>query len=85
MPDDEPCEGALRELYSFLDGALTDDRRAAIQQHLDDCPPCYEHYDFEAELRLIIAAKCKDTVSDMLRDRIAQALVNEAPPSDSTI
>jgi mycothiol system anti-sigma-R factor len=85
MADDGPCEEALQELYTFLDGELTDDRRAAIQQHLDDCPPCYEQYDFEAELRLIVAAKCKDTVPDALRDRIAQALVNEVPPSDSTI
>jgi mycothiol system anti-sigma-R factor len=85
MPEDEPCEEALQELYTFLDGELTDDRRAAIQQHLDDCPPCYEQYDFEAELRLIVAAKCKDTVPDSLRDRIAHALGNEAPPSEPAI
>ena len=71
------CDDALHELYTYLDGELTDERRAAIKQHLDDCPPCGEFYEFEAELRVVIAKKCTEQVPDSLKQRIAQALDKE--------
>jgi mycothiol system anti-sigma-R factor len=78
---DGGCDDSLYELYSFLDGELTENRRAEIKRHLDDCPPCYEQFDFEAELRIVIAQKCRDTVPDSLRDRIARALGVEPDPT----
>jgi len=79
---DENCDDALHELYGYLDGELTTERRAKIQHHLDECPPCYEAFDFEAELRIVIARKCTETVPDALKQRIAEALdkeVGQAP------
>jgi mycothiol system anti-sigma-R factor len=73
----EDCNETLRELYLFLDGELTDDDREHIRQHLDDCSPCLEAYDFEAELRLVIKHRCSDTVPESLRDRIARAIDHE--------
>jgi mycothiol system anti-sigma-R factor len=64
------CDEALHELYTFLDGELTDDRRSRIRVHLDDCSPCLEVFDFEAELRIVIKQKCRDQVPDALRQRI---------------
>jgi len=80
MPD-ENCDDALHELYGYLDGELTVERRTIIQQHLDDCPPCYEAFDFEAELRIVIARKCTETVPDSLKQRIADALAAEGEPT----
>ncbi len=71
------CDDALRELYGYLDGQLTDDRRAAIQRHLDDCPPCLEAKDFEVELRAVIAKKCRDTVPEQLKLRILGVIEQE--------
>jgi mycothiol system anti-sigma-R factor len=68
------CDDTLHELYSFLDGELTAEKRRLIQTHLDDCPPCYEAFDFEAELRIVIAQKCRDEVPEALRRRIADAI-----------
>jgi mycothiol system anti-sigma-R factor len=68
------CDDALHELYSFIDGELTDDVRTRIRQHLEDCPPCFERYDFEAELKLVIGEKCRERVPDGLKDRILDAL-----------
>ncbi len=73
------CDEALHELYGFIDGELTDERRGLIQRHLDDCPPCYEAFDFEAELRQVIAHRCRDTVPESLRHRIADAIGREKP------
>ena len=68
------CNEALHELYEYLDGELTDERREAIQHHLTDCSPCLEAFDFQAELKIVIAHKCQDEVPDALKARIAGAL-----------
>ena len=72
--DHGDCEETLVELYTFLDGELTDERREHIQHHLEECGQCLEAFDFEAELRMVIAHKCQDPCPDRLRERIAQAL-----------
>jgi len=68
------CKDALHQLYDFLDGELTDNKRAAIQHHLDTCQPCAEPYDFEAELRIVIRKKCAETVPDSLMAKVRKAL-----------
>jgi mycothiol system anti-sigma-R factor len=68
------CEQALRTLYSFLDGELTAQRRQAIQEHLDRCSPCLEAFDFEAELKIVVARCCRDQVPERLRRRVADIL-----------
>ena len=71
------CQDALHELYGYLDGELTDDRRAAIQRHLDECQPCAEPYDFEAELRDVVRRKCQEQVPDNLMAKVRDALERE--------
>ncbi len=73
------CAETLHELYHFLDGELTDAKRAHIQQHLEECPPCYEAFDFEAEIKAYIASKCRERSPDELRARIAEAIGHEQP------
>jgi len=68
------CNDALRVLYEFLDGELTSERRHDIEAHLDDCSPCLEAFDFNAEVRQVIAQKCRDEVPEDLKRRIAEAL-----------
>src|SRR3954471_16506018 len=68
------CEEALHDLYTYLDGELTEDRRGLIKGHLDDCNPCFEAFDFEAELRIVISHRCRDEVPDSLRQRIGDQL-----------
>ncbi|HEY7072740.1 MAG TPA: mycothiol system anti-sigma-R factor [Acidimicrobiales bacterium] len=72
------CQDSLHELYRYLDGELTEDRRDKIQQHLDGCQPCAEPYDFEAELRSVIRRKCQEQVPEALVAKVKAALVNEA-------
>jgi len=73
----EDCNETLKELYGFLDGQLSDDDREHIRHHLDDCSPCLEAFDFEAELRLVIRNRCTDQVPESLRERIARAIEAE--------
>ena len=72
--DKGDCVEAVHLLYHYLDGELTAERRVLIRQHLDDCPPCGQAFDFEAELRVVVSQKCRETVPDHLRRRVAEAL-----------
>ena len=75
------CDDALHTLYHFLDGELTPDRRSAIQRHLDECAPCLHAFDFESELKSVVARSCRDQVPEHLKQKIARAL-SEASGSD---
>lgn len=68
------CAETVARLYEFLDGELTEERRSAITAHLDHCPPCGSVAHFEAELRRVIADRCRDHVPAQLRERIAAEL-----------
>lgn len=73
----DDCGEAIRELYTFLDGELTEERRRYIAVHLDECGNCAEAAGFEAELRMVISRRCKDRVPDSLIERVAAALAAE--------
>jgi mycothiol system anti-sigma-R factor len=81
--DKSGCQEAIHTLYHFLDGELTLERRQEIAQHLHECSPCLDAFDFEAELKLVIARKCRDQVPEALRVRVYQALMDASgqPPS----
>ena len=72
------CDRAVRELYSFMDGELTESLRVAFEAHLNACGSCVEIVTFEAELRKVIANRCQDRVPEELRLRIAAAISREA-------
>ncbi len=69
------CQEAIHTLYHFLDGELTPERRAAITIHLEECGPCLDAFDFEADLKRVIARKCRDQVPEALRMRVYEALI----------
>jgi len=71
------CDETIERLYYYLDGELTEERRTEIARHLDMCGPCVDVFGFEAELRKVIANRCKDHVPDALLDRVARALEDE--------
>jgi mycothiol system anti-sigma-R factor len=79
-----PCESALQELYLYLDGELTIEKRTVIKMHLDDCNPCFEAYDFEAELRIVISKHCREEVPESLRQRVAEQLATFDEPAQES-
>jgi mycothiol system anti-sigma-R factor len=68
------CEYTIQQVYFYLDGELTSYRRWQITRHLNRCPPCKQGFDFELELRHVVADRCRDKVPDELKRRIADAL-----------
>jgi anti-sigma factor (TIGR02949 family) len=76
------CSAMLKRLYNFLDGELTDERRHKIQSHLDGCPSCFSAFDFEAELRQVIARKIYSEVPTALAERIRMSICLPAQSTD---
>jgi mycothiol system anti-sigma-R factor len=69
------CEETIRQVYFYLDGELTAFRRWQITRHLNRCPPCQHGFDFELELRQVVARGCRnDALPPDLKQRIAEAL-----------
>ncbi|HSZ38139.1 MAG TPA: mycothiol system anti-sigma-R factor [Acidimicrobiales bacterium] len=77
------CVEAVHELYSYLDGELTEVRREEIRVHLDWCGPCGGAAQFEEDLRKVIANRCKDRVPQTLIDRVAEAIHKESTQHDA--
>lgn len=69
------CDETLRELHHFLDDELSDEARHAITGHLDGCLDCLQAYDFHAELKQVVAAKChSDEMPEGLLERLELCL-----------
>ncbi len=70
----DECESLLRDITDYLHGELDPQQRATLQAHLEDCPPCFETADFQAQLREVIAKRCCEEVPDALRSRVVAML-----------
>lgn len=68
------CREAVEELYEFLGGELTPEKRASIGEHLDACGHCLDAYEFHSELKTVVSEKCRSSLPDGLRDRVFDAL-----------
>jgi len=68
------CDDAIAQIQAFLDGELDEDTVTRIERHLQECSPCLEAYDFEAELRKVIAAKAREDCPGEVRNRIMSLL-----------
>ena len=75
----ERCREVLEQAYVFLDGeVLSEQERAQIQVHLDECAPCLEQYGLEREFVFATARlRGKTECPEKLRSRI-QNLLNDA-------
>lgn len=54
------CNETLRELEAFLDDELSVEVHVAIRSHLEGCPDCLQAFDFHAELKIVVAQKCRN-------------------------
>ena len=79
------CNETIRELETFLDNALSEEGHLAIHAHLEGCTDCLQAFDFHAELRAVIAARCRnDEIPPGLLSRIEKCF-NEDFDGDGRI
>ncbi len=56
--DHVDCALVVAEVWSLLDGECTDETRARLSHHLEECPACLRHYGLEERIKQLIATKC---------------------------
>jgi anti-sigma factor (TIGR02949 family) len=72
------CRECTEHLYEFLDKELTPEVERAIRVHLEDCPPCGEHFDFERLFLDFLQARCRARgAPPELKRRILRELFDE--------
>lgn len=57
-PHETDCSDVLSLVYDFLDGEVSDDDRARIAQHLDECSPCLRQYGLEQAVKSLVHRSC---------------------------
>lgn len=72
--NDIDCRAAVEELYEYLDGELTTEKRVFITEHLDACGPCLDAFEFHSELKIVVSEKCRTELPSGLRERVFDAL-----------
>ena len=68
----DDCAEALEQMYEFLDSELDSASKRKIQDHLDECGPCLQHFDLER------------VVKHKLESAVGHHLAGRHPSSGST-
>ncbi len=69
------CEFVLRDVWVFLDNELDPERRAVVERHLVDCPPCLDETDLGHRLKTLLHRTCGGDVAPAdLREKLFAAL-----------
>jgi len=69
------CMDAHRDMFAFLDGAVSVERNLEVLQHLNACPPCGRRFESEKRFEAAtVRALREEPVPAGLRARLATAL-----------
>ncbi|PYP45468.1 MAG: mycothiol system anti-sigma-R factor [Gemmatimonadetes bacterium] len=72
------CRECKDQLYEYLDRELTPAVEQEIRQHIADCPPCGEEFDFEKLFLGFLKARCRAQGAPAdLKRRILDELLDE--------
>lgn len=75
-PHNTPCTEVLSAVFLYIDHEIADDTRLhAIEIHLEECPPCSEHFGAEQRVRDLVARSCGcDPTPEPVRERVLERL-----------
>lgn len=68
------CTDAVKQLWEYLDGALAEQDRAAIEEHLSFCRRCCGEVEFAHELRAFLTREAATEIPDDVRARLIATL-----------
>lgn len=58
---DAPCKKngeCLKYLQLIMDGEATSDQQKHFAEHIQECMPCYKHYNLEKCIKQALQTKC---------------------------
>lgn len=65
-----PCSDAVRQLWEYLDQALSPKDQAKVEQHLAFCRRCCGELEFAKELRSFLASNDVEEIPPDVRKRL---------------
>jgi mycothiol system anti-sigma-R factor len=68
------CAEAVERLWAYLDGTLSVEDKAALEQHLNFCVKCCGEVEFAKELRGFLARSAGEELPEDVRARLLAAL-----------
>jgi len=71
------CEGALHDVYSYLDSELSTYAAWRVRRHLKACAGCEAAYGFEERLRVVIRVRLQEEPPPEFLARLRAAIDDE--------
>lgn len=68
------CSDAVKQLWSFLDGTVTEPERAALEEHLGVCRRCCGEREFADELRQFLRTNASEELPAEVHTRLTAFL-----------
>lgn len=68
------CTDAVRQLWEYLDGNISEADRDAIEDHLDVCKRCCGEAEFASELRGFLATNASEELPSETKTRLTSFL-----------
>jgi mycothiol system anti-sigma-R factor len=65
-----PCSDAVRQLWEYLDHALSPENQAKVEQHLAFCRRCCGELEFAKELRTFLSSNDVEEIPPDVRKRL---------------
>lgn len=73
------CESTMQKLSGYIDRELDDAEVRKVKEHLDDCPPCEQVFEFQAGMKRLVRRECcTDEAPARLRNWVRK-LATEKP------
>jgi len=67
------CKLAMDRLHQYVDRELSDAEMTQVKRHLDDCPPCAGHFDFQVAMKVLVYKKaCPERAPADLVSRVLE-------------
>lgn len=71
------CGDATDQIYEYLDSELDQETAASIRAHLEDCPDCFDSFDFERRLKVVIRKHLGDDMPSQLEEKVKALIRRE--------
>ena len=62
------CKDCLSVLYSVLDGEANEEEIKSLNEHINGCSPCFQHYHIEKAVKEVVKYRIakKEIPSDLI-------------------
>lgn len=77
----DECEQTIQRLNGYIDRELSDVEVRRVKEHLDDCPPCEQVFEFQAGMKRLVRRECcTDEAPVRLRDWVRKLATEKPKP-----